>query len=99
MYRLDQRSDGGGRPVISQRGFIAARQGLDALREQLHAEALWCGVGPAAGALVLGMERCGRRRGPMIAGLGHASGWIVGVLGGQHRPGDMDGAVEAAVEE
>jgi hypothetical protein len=40
--------------VISQRGFVATRQGLDALREQLHAEALRRGLGQAAGALVIG---------------------------------------------
>ena len=44
----------GGRPVITQRGFVATRAGLDALREQLHAEALRRGLGQAAGALVLG---------------------------------------------
>lgn len=40
--------------MISQRGFVATRQGLDALREQLHAEALRRGLGQAAGALVIG---------------------------------------------
>src|SRR6185295_9410493 len=43
----------GGRPVISERGFVATREGLDGLREQLHAEALRRGLGQAAGALVL----------------------------------------------
>ena len=42
-----------GRPVLSQRGFVATRQGMDALREQLHAEALRRGLGQAAGALVI----------------------------------------------
>ena len=41
-------------PVISERGFVATRAGLDALREQMHAEALRRGLGQAAGALVLG---------------------------------------------
>jgi hypothetical protein len=55
VFRLDQRSrTAAGRPVISQRGFVATRQGLDALREQLHAEALRRGLGQAAGALVIG---------------------------------------------
>jgi hypothetical protein len=53
-FRLDQRGKtAGGRPVISERGFVATRQGLDALREQLHAEALRRGLGQAAGALVI----------------------------------------------
>jgi len=54
-FRLDQRSQtAGGRPVISQRGFVATRQGLDGLREQMHAEALRRGLGQAASALVIG---------------------------------------------
>ena len=53
-FRLDQRGKtAGGRPVISERGFVATRQGIEALREQLHAEALRRGLGQAAGALVL----------------------------------------------
>lgn len=55
VFRLDQRGrTAGGRPLISQRGFVATRQGLDALREQLHAEALRRGLGQAAGALGIG---------------------------------------------
>ena len=54
VFGLDQRGQTGGRPVISQRGFVATRQGLEALREQLHAEALRRGLGQAAGALVIG---------------------------------------------
>jgi hypothetical protein len=39
VFRLDHRSHtAAGRPVISQRGFVATRQGLEALRTQLHAE-------------------------------------------------------------
>lgn len=54
VFRLDQRGQtAGGRPVISERGFVATRQGIDALREQLHAEALRRGLGQAAGALVI----------------------------------------------
>jgi hypothetical protein len=53
-FRLDHRGQtAGGRPVISERGFVATREGLDALREQLHAEALRRGLGQAAGALVI----------------------------------------------
>src|SRR6202453_3775979 len=54
-FRLDHRGKTrGGRPVISQRGFVATRQGLDALRAQLHAEAMRRGLGQAAGVLVIG---------------------------------------------
>jgi hypothetical protein len=54
-FRLDHRGQtAGGRPVITERGFVATRQGLDGLREQLHAEALRRGLGQAASALVLG---------------------------------------------
>jgi hypothetical protein len=53
-FRLDHRGQtAGGRPVISERGFVATREGLDGLREQLHAEALRRGLGQAAGALVI----------------------------------------------
>ena len=55
VFRLDHRGQtAGGRPVISERGFVATRQGMDALREQLHAESLRRGLGQAAGALVIG---------------------------------------------
>jgi hypothetical protein len=54
-FRLDYRGKtAGGRPVISERGFVATRQGIDGLREQLHAEALRRGLGQAAGVLVIG---------------------------------------------
>ncbi len=54
-FRLDQRGQtAGGRPVISERGFVATREGIDGLREQLHAEALRRGLGQAAGVLVIG---------------------------------------------
>jgi hypothetical protein len=53
-FRLDQRAQtAGGRPVIVERGFAATREGLDALREQLHAEARRRGLGQAAGVLVI----------------------------------------------
>lgn len=55
VFRLDQRGHtASGRPVISQRGFVATREGIDALRQQLHSEALRRGLGQAAGALVIG---------------------------------------------
>src|SRR5579863_7402899 len=55
VFRLDHRGrTAGGRPVISERGFVATRQGMDALREQLHAEALRRGLGQAASALIIG---------------------------------------------
>jgi hypothetical protein len=54
-FRLDHRGQtAGGRPIISERGFVATREGIDGLREQLHAEALRRGLGQAAGALVIG---------------------------------------------
>lgn len=54
-FRLDHRGKtAGGRPLISERGFVATREGLDGLREQLHAEALRRGLGQAAGVLVIG---------------------------------------------
>jgi len=53
-FRLDRRGHtAGGRPVITERGFVATRQGIGGLREQLHAEALRRGLGQAAGALVI----------------------------------------------
>jgi len=53
-FRLNQRGKtAGGRPVISERGFVATREGIEGLREQLYAEALRRGLGQAAGALVI----------------------------------------------
>jgi hypothetical protein len=53
-FRLDHRGQtAGGRPVITERGFVATRAGLAALRDQLHAEALRRGLGQAASALVI----------------------------------------------
>jgi hypothetical protein len=53
-FRLEHRAQtAGGRPVIVERGFAATRAGIDALREQLHAEARRRGLGQAAGALVI----------------------------------------------
>lgn len=54
-FRLDHRgTTAGGRPVITERGFVATREGIDGLRERLHAEALRRGLGQAAGVLVIG---------------------------------------------
>src|SRR6185503_5167308 len=54
-FRLDQRGKTArGRHVITERGFVATREGIDGLREQLHAEALRRGLGQAAGVLVVG---------------------------------------------
>ncbi len=53
-FRLDHRGcTAGGRPVITERGFVATRGGIEALRTQLHAEARRRGLGQAAGALVI----------------------------------------------
>jgi hypothetical protein len=53
-FRLDHRGrTAGGRPVITERGFVATREGIEALREQLHAEARRRGLGQAASALVI----------------------------------------------
>jgi hypothetical protein len=53
-FRLDHRAQtAGGRPLIVERGFAATREGIDGLREQLHAEARRRGLGQAAGALVI----------------------------------------------
>ena len=54
VFRLDHRAQtAGGRPVISERGFVATRTGIDGLRAQLHAEARRRGLGQATGALVI----------------------------------------------
>lgn len=53
-FRLDHRGQtAGGRPIITERGFVITRAGIDALREQMHAEALRRGLGQAASALVI----------------------------------------------
>jgi hypothetical protein len=53
-FRLDHRGrTAGGRPVITERGFAATRQGIDALRTQLHAEARRRGLGQASQVLVI----------------------------------------------
>jgi hypothetical protein len=53
-FRLDHRGKtAGGRPMISERGFVATREGVAGLRGQLHAEAVRRGLGQAAEALVI----------------------------------------------
>jgi hypothetical protein len=53
-FRLDQRTQtAGGRAIISGRGTVMTRGGMDALREQLYAECLRQGAGQAAEVLVV----------------------------------------------
>lgn len=54
VFRLDQRGQTeGGRPVISQRGYVATRQGLDAFTQQLYVEALLRGLLDAQQVLII----------------------------------------------
>ena len=54
IFRLDQRgTTASGRPVISERRFVATRTGLDAFRRQLYAEALLCGLSQAEHVLIV----------------------------------------------
>jgi len=53
-FRLDQRGkSAGGRPEITERGYVATRGGIESLREQLHAETLRRGLGKAREVLVI----------------------------------------------
>lgn len=53
-FRLDQRTGPeGGRAVIASRGYVMTRGGVDALREQLHAEALRHHLGRAGRVLLV----------------------------------------------
>jgi hypothetical protein len=53
-FRLSQRAQtASGRPVILSRGYVMTRGGLDALREQLFAEASRHGLGQARDVLVV----------------------------------------------
>lgn len=54
VFRLAERTCKGGRPVIAERGFVATREGLPALAEQLHAEALRRGLGKIHRVLLMG---------------------------------------------
>jgi hypothetical protein len=54
IFRLDHRGrTASGRAVITERGYVATRQGLEALEEQLYAEALQRGLLKAESVLVL----------------------------------------------
>lgn len=54
VFRLDQRgTTASGRPVISERGYVATREGLDAFKRQLYAEAARRGLFQAAHVLIL----------------------------------------------
>jgi len=54
IFRLDQRGQTqGGRPVISQRGYVATREGLEAFTQQLYVEALLRGLLNAQQVLII----------------------------------------------
>jgi hypothetical protein len=54
VFRLDQRgTKDSGRPVITERGYVATRQGLESFKRQLHAEALQRGLQQAENVLVI----------------------------------------------
>lgn len=54
IFRLDQRGQtDGGRPVITQRGYVATRQGLEAFTQQLYVEALLRGLLNAQQVLII----------------------------------------------
>ena len=54
VFRLDQRGQTAGeRAVITERGFVATRQGLEALIAQLYREAIARGLGQAQQVLVI----------------------------------------------
>ena len=87
VFRLDhlRGRPAGGRPVITERGFVATRPGIGGLRQQLHAEALRRGLGQAAGLLP-------RRATPGGGGAG-------GVRGGPGPVPRLAQAAGQAVEE
>lgn len=54
VFRLDQRATTEtGRPVITERGYVATRRGIESLQRQLYAEALQRGLLDAETVLVL----------------------------------------------
>ena len=54
VFRLDQRCKSiSGRPIISERGYVATRRGLDGFQRQLYAEALQRGMLKAKNILIL----------------------------------------------
>lgn len=55
IFRLDQRATtASGRPIITQRGYVATRRGLESFQRQLYAEALQRGLTTAQLVLILG---------------------------------------------
>jgi hypothetical protein len=55
VFRLDQRCrTAAERPVITDRGYVATREGLECFRRQLYAEALQRGLQQAENVLILG---------------------------------------------
>jgi hypothetical protein len=55
VFRLDQRATkASGRQTISDRGYVATRQGLESFKRQLYAEALQRGLRQAETVLLLG---------------------------------------------
>jgi hypothetical protein len=54
VFRLDQRgTTESGRPVITERGYVATRKGLEAFRHQIYAEAVRRGLLKAGQVLIL----------------------------------------------
>ena len=54
IFRLDQRATtASGRPLITERGFVATRRGLESFQRQLYAEALQRGLLEAETVLIL----------------------------------------------
>ena len=54
VFRLDQRGKNiSGRPIISERGYVATRKGLESFRRQLYAESLQRGMMKAENILIL----------------------------------------------
>lgn len=54
IFRLDQRGrTHSGRPLITERGYVATRQGLEAFEKQLYVEALQRGLSQAESVLVV----------------------------------------------
>lgn len=53
VFGLEQRVKTGDRHIITHRGYVATREGMDALREQLHAEALRHGLGQAQRVVIM----------------------------------------------
>ncbi len=54
VFRLDQRSQNiSGRPIISERGYVATRRGIEGFQRQIYAEALQRGLLKAENVLIL----------------------------------------------